>query len=324
MTTNQLGIRNSNIIVPYTAATKRTKVIDLGAGDITSGTGTSNITGIVGDIVCYADSSNKWKAVINARLACDFVTGSSFRLTFPYLKFRNKSYFYQDILCYVDTAGWYTTDYGAYTNPNASVIDIAAASSITGATGAVYLTMHVSLEQEPTTYTTAANMEGVLPVSVYIPPASAGIAGLVNNVAGNTAGTPILGRTDGVAVASGYVGYTLSGLSSASIGTPSYTSVGSLTLTAGRWRVSVCVQNDGTASNTGFGAKVQAKGAGGTTFGVDYLIITYPSAGYGNLKFADIIVDIATGDANKTIAVTSQTSGAAAAIYANIVATIIA
>jgi hypothetical protein len=64
----------------------------------------------------------------------------------------------------------------------------------------------VELNAEPTTYTTAANMEGVVAADVYIPPASAGIQGLVNNLAGNTLGTPILGKTDGVAVADGYVG----------------------------------------------------------------------------------------------------------------------
>ena len=36
MTTNQLGIRNSNIIVPYTAATKRTKEVALTIGTVTS------------------------------------------------------------------------------------------------------------------------------------------------------------------------------------------------------------------------------------------------------------------------------------------------
>jgi hypothetical protein len=36
----------------------------------------------------------------------------------------------------------------------------------------------IELDSEPTTYTTAANMEGVLPVSVYIPPVSSGVAGI--------------------------------------------------------------------------------------------------------------------------------------------------
>ncbi len=46
-------------------------------------------------------------------------------------------------------------------------------------------------------------------VDVYIPAASAGVSGLVNNAAGNLAGTPIKCRTDGVAVSAGDLGQIL-------------------------------------------------------------------------------------------------------------------
>jgi len=82
--------------------------------------------------------------------------------------------------------------------------------------------------------------DNAAPVDVYIPPASEGIAGLVNNVAGNTAGTPILGKTDGVAVASGYVGYITKTLGSSNI-TPAASGSGknviSLALPSGIWLV---------------------------------------------------------------------------------------
>lgn len=94
--------------------------------------------------------------------------------------------------------------------------------------------------------------DNLAPVDVFIPPAAAGIQGLVNNTAGNTVGTPILGRTDGQAVASGYVGERVgtvysgtSGGSSASTqsitsaGSGSYVKTGAVPLNKGQYWASI-------------------------------------------------------------------------------------
>jgi hypothetical protein len=104
----------------------------------------------------------------------------------------------------------------------------------------------VELDAEPTTYTTTANMEGVVAADVYIAPAAAGTAGLVNNVAGNTVGTPILGRIDGGTVAAGYVGQEVkSTWVNISLTANTDTSMGVLTdLGKGRWIVTMCGTGD--------------------------------------------------------------------------------
>lgn len=83
-------------------------------------------------------------------------------------------------------------------------------------------------------------------VDIYIPPASAGIAGLVNNVAGNTAGTPILGKTDGVAVAGGYVGEKITWTSAPSTQSLSTSDSdwinATFTLTPGIWLIQYHIQ----------------------------------------------------------------------------------
>jgi microcystin-dependent protein len=72
--------------------------------------------------------------------------------------------------------------------------------------------------------------------------AGVGTAGLVNNTAGNTAGTPIRGATDGSSATAGYVGEVKTAAANAvstSAGSSSYVNAtDGLTLTAGVWLVS--------------------------------------------------------------------------------------
>jgi hypothetical protein len=205
MATNQIGIRNSNVIVPYTATTKRTKVISITnvAHLVVTGTNITANTILGAYVQAYADSNGLWRLRFNVhcpvtstgvRTNATLTFSSTYAVTF-------KSGPYQACTAFLGGSGAAVT---ARTTSNTAAIYIAHASA---AETEYQLSGDVELESEPTW--AAANMEGVLPVDVYIPPASAGIAGLVNNAAGNTAGTPILGKTDGVAVASGYVGEAL-------------------------------------------------------------------------------------------------------------------
>jgi hypothetical protein len=69
----------------------------------------------------------------------------------------------------------------------------------------------IPLASEPTTYTTAANMEGVQAVDVYIPPASATESGLVTTGAQTIAGVktftdaPVIANATGIVAASATV-----------------------------------------------------------------------------------------------------------------------
>ena len=183
MTTNQLGIRNSNIIVPYTAATKRTKEVALSL----SGTNYSSTSFASG--VAFADSAGVWRISLN--ISANTSSSSSGTIVISGVSFSGSQ-----VVASLPNGG----SSSAYTaNGNGTITWSSTANSTN-----ILLSETLLLASKPTW--ADANMEGVLPVDVYIPPASAGIAGLVNNVAGNTAGTPILGKTDGQAVASGYVG----------------------------------------------------------------------------------------------------------------------
>jgi len=194
MATSQIGIRNSNIIVPYTAATKRSKQVDI------TFTGSNLATILMAKAIFYADSAGAWRMRFNIAYT-PTATAVSETIT----------------LTNISTAGLAASQVFSATNSTAaqsvlySVVSAASPAVMSVAFSATTSSNRefsgdIALGAEPTAYTTAANMEGALPVDVYIPPASAGIAGLVNNVAGNTAGTPILGKTDGAAVAAGYVG----------------------------------------------------------------------------------------------------------------------
>ena len=230
MTTNQLGIRNSNIIVPYTAATKRTKEVALSL----SGTNYSSTSFASG--VAFADSAGVWRISLN--ISANTSSSSSGTIVISGVSFSGSQ-----VVASLPNGG----SSSAYTaNGNGTITWSSTANSTN-----ILLSETLLLASKPTW--ADANMEGVLPVDVYIPPASAGIAGLVNNVAGNTAGTPILGKTDGVAVASGYMGEKIAGsLSGSSSLTASAADWSSITLTAGTWLVLYSVPMSYTANN-GYG-----------------------------------------------------------------------
>jgi hypothetical protein len=255
MTTNQLGIRNSNIIVPYTAATKQTKWLDISSAVSTSNTWTAHKSALAR---FTADSNGIWW--MEARISADTGTGGTKRAS---------QAFTISGVTFADLTASSTKQSATANKYEAGVTDLSSGTSvyilsnsssftvISSATDFNGVDTYIScqLKQEPTWAsfgtTAAAALEGVLPVSVYIPPASAGIAGLVNNVAGNTAGTPILGKTDGVAVASGYVGEIIS-----ADGTPAGATTGQwmdggcagASLGSGIWDIQALHQSSGQAN----------------------------------------------------------------------------
>lgn len=186
---NIIGVRNNSTIVPYVGATKRTKQLTLvKTTDITVATsgatlGTYLITRAVA--IFYADSAGIWRMIYNLRLSCDAGTRADITVTFPNVVFKNTAAFKQ--ACSVGVSATVEITGAAYTYPAGSsntVIVEHAGGSTTG----YQISGDVELNSEPTTYTTAANMEGVVAADVYIAPASASVDGLVNRSAQTFAG----------------------------------------------------------------------------------------------------------------------------------------
>jgi hypothetical protein len=247
MATNQIGIRNSNVIVPYTASTKRSKWLDVGSyisiplATTPSGRTISSV--VFARIQFSSDSSGNWVMSGHIRFTLsDTVTEVSTRIAGVTLY--SVSNYNQNVEVFdVGATGF------AWADQNAIRCNFNTATS-----NVTMCFNDIRLASEPTWAslgtTASAVIEGVLPVDVYIPPASAGIAGLVNNAAGNTAGTPILGKTDGQAVASGYVGETYTDVSTA-LFTTTAANILTKNLSAGIWRIDVS-----TTFNTGTGSGV--------------------------------------------------------------------
>ena len=234
--TNQLGIRNSNTIIPLTATTKETKWLSVTDPTHITLTGTGITTSAITRAVvkAYADSLGNWHLRFNMHVVR--ATGSGARTTATVtfastyaVVFKNTTNFYQTV-----TAA--TGNYAcmAYANYNAGTVTI---NHTSGDESAYDVFGDVELNAEPTW--AAANMEGVVAVDVFIPSAAAGIQGLVDNTSGNTGGTPILGKTDGVAVAAGYVGQIITApLSNGTLSvSDSVYAVSSINLTVGNWLV---------------------------------------------------------------------------------------
>jgi hypothetical protein len=225
---NIIGLRSGNVIVPYTSVTKRTKQVSL---TITSNVGGNDWTTAAAVGLAYADSSGSWRLVFN--IDGTFAsTLTSAKILINGVVFSATGSTSQPVSVLVGGTSPFTGS-GQTTQNSTEILGFGAATAT-----AWRFSGDVALASEPTW--AAANMEGVIAADVYIAPASAGTAGLVNNVAGNTTGTPILGRTDGAAIGAGYVGEIKESIiTGASVPTSANRGdVATLALTAGIWEVS--------------------------------------------------------------------------------------
>lgn len=182
---NIIGVRNNSTIVPYSAATKRTKTISVtnDAHIVLSGTSISNSVITRAAIMAYADSLGNWRLRFNIRLSC---TSSGVRteatVTFAStyaVTFKNVSNYFQEVgVSCTDAISIF-----AAANPGAATITINHTSS----NQASYkLSGDIELDSKPSW--ADANMEGVTAVDVYIEPASATEVGLVTTGAQTFAG----------------------------------------------------------------------------------------------------------------------------------------
>lgn len=179
MSNNVIGIHNSNIIVPYTATTKRTKELNL-AAYLTSPDWTC--TNLFGRFEC--DSLGVWRFTFTGKLIKNSGTRvGNIALTFAGVDFA----FDQEV-----ASGGLNSGVGDYqplmgrANGSLSTIDIIPIGTI--AYDRVMFSDSVILSAEPTAYTIPANMEGITAVDVIIPEANATTTGLINTAAQTIAG----------------------------------------------------------------------------------------------------------------------------------------
>jgi hypothetical protein len=182
-TTYNYGSPSGNVLVPVANLQKRTKQLDINAA-ITSSSGTISTKTAVA--IFYADSSGNWRMRANI----DIMYASEENLSSAYLIFATGANFSSSPAIQPMAEMVF----------NASGATQACKMYAQGATNRIYfyttsttikyvrISCDVALAAEPTTYTTAANMEGAPNVAAYIPSASASTAGLVDLAAQTFAG----------------------------------------------------------------------------------------------------------------------------------------
>lgn len=180
---NIIGVRNNNTIVSYQGATKRTK-------EVTVTINTAGWTANDFKAVFYADSASpaKWRMVFNAVITKDSGTVTDdTNITLVGVTFANLTTDQAVSGYVVDTSIGLRNTKFMKANDNTSDIRAGTVNG-TDTFNRFVVSGDVALASEPTTYTTAANMEGVTAVDVYIAPASASAAGLVDTSAQSFAG----------------------------------------------------------------------------------------------------------------------------------------
>lgn len=127
-------------------------------------------------------------------------------------------------------------------------------------------------------------------------------------------GARIVGKTDGVDYAAGYVAAPpseASGTGVATVTAAGGTNIATLTLGVGLWLVSAGSYSDNVATQTGALHRLYIKGVNSATFGKDYAQFIAAPAQAHTYTFPNALVNIATGDADKTIKVNQKAFTAA-------------
>lgn len=171
MTNNIVGIKHSNVIVPYTGATKKTKTIAMTSADVSSPS-LNNLVFKAGNIICSCDSTGKWRAEGGLTFMADFPSATEWYIVLPRLKFSNADSTYNQPIEVIILNSPSIVPYSAVVFPNGSAISFKVLSSASDTGVYVQIKFDVFLEEEPTAYTIPANMEGVTAVDVLIENAS--------------------------------------------------------------------------------------------------------------------------------------------------------
>jgi hypothetical protein len=181
---NIIGVRNNSTIVPYQSATKKTKTLDI---TIAAGTNLSNVSIKSAKAIFFADSAGQWWIDFNATFTADLSTATSWDFNISNVAFKAVTGSNgHDVNVNIRDDAFIIT--GARAVQGGSVVAFYSNASRSSASKEVMSSGKIPLASEPTTYTTAANMEGVQAVDVWIPPASATEAGIVTTGAQTIAG----------------------------------------------------------------------------------------------------------------------------------------
>jgi hypothetical protein len=163
MTIDLIPKRN-NAIIPLNNTLKRTKQVPITFASAQAGF-TPVTEACVG--IFYADSSGVWRLRFNAAASFTSATVTILTLSITNVTFGAIS---QSISASINASvsgNAQTATCAA--NSSTIYVEIASTTNCNG----VRISGDVLLASEPTAYTTAANMEGLADVSVYVPPASA-------------------------------------------------------------------------------------------------------------------------------------------------------
>lgn len=189
-----IGVRNNNTIVPYVGATKATKWLAVEAA-VSSDLTTSNTRRA--QVRFDADSSGQWRMEYNF-----FFTGSQSKadntsviITVAGIVLKNNSYFGGTGGCLMN-AGADGLPCAMLGTENTGTFTVTNISGGTATVTSLTVSGFALLNAEPTWAslgtTAAAALEGVTAVDVYIAPASATAAGLVDTSAQSFAGNKTL------------------------------------------------------------------------------------------------------------------------------------
>ena len=183
MTNKVIGVHSGNQIIPYGAATKQTKEVALTIGTVTTSAGNVSSPAVSRAVaVFYADSNGVWRMRFNVRITFTAITCTTVTVPVTGVLFKSQSdSFYQSTSGFFDAAAPIL----CFAFPNTANLYATLASTNISAVG---FSGDVELESEPTTYTIAANMEGAVNASVYIPAADASTTGLITAGAQTVAG----------------------------------------------------------------------------------------------------------------------------------------
>jgi len=162
MAVGTIGQKPGNVIVPVTSLMKSTKEVTL---TVTSAQVVWTTTRAVG--IFYADSAGVWRLRFNISGTLNSATLTSLKITIPNVTFKSTEI--QAVLGYLGSSG---VPGRAYTNSSDIYIESASQT-----TTSAFVSGDVELNAEPTTYTTAANLEGVGNLAAYIPFGQAGMPG---------------------------------------------------------------------------------------------------------------------------------------------------
>lgn len=173
-----IGARSGSQIIPYSGATKRTKEVNLTIGTVTTSAGNVSSPLVRRAVaVFYADSNGVWRMRFNVRITFTAITCTTVTVPVTGVLFKSQSgSFYQSTSGFFDIAA--PIQCFAFAN-TANLYATLASTNIS----AVGFSGDVELESEPTAYTTADYMEGVVDASIYIPPADASTTGLLTHEA---------------------------------------------------------------------------------------------------------------------------------------------